>query len=120
MGSASAVDALVRATERPQDFLSASKQAADVAQRALLAAQELFERAVRDQTRALGPLDALHVDGFDDEQIWAELELRNAPVISYVRRAVEHPQVCRRVCALAAKRAMPAHRAPLSAGCERA
>ena len=92
--SPSAVESFVReVVDRPQRFLDVEKKPSGVADHALKAAQELFEQAVKHQPRALGPLNALLVDGFDGDQIWEELQLRNAPVLSLVRGAVDNPNV---------------------------
>lgn len=41
------------------------------------------------QPEATGPLPALVVDGFDDEQIWQEIKLQNDAVLKYAQRTLD-------------------------------
>ena len=47
-------------------------------------AQQLFAVAKREEPRLLGPLPELLMHGFDHEQMWQQLELRNKPLLRFV------------------------------------
>jgi len=66
----------------PLDFLQRDDERAAWCSRA---ASGLFAWGKSLEARQLGQLDQLLLTGFDDEQVWQMLELRNKPLLRYVQ-----------------------------------
>ena len=45
--------------------------------------------ATENQLQTHGPLAVLHVGGFDEEQIWQQMELRNEPLLHHLNDELE-------------------------------
>ena len=74
-----AVDAVARL--RSVDFVERSSARASTLQRVIRA---LYTLAKHEEETELGPLLELTVEGFDDEGVWQQLDLRNAPLLTFV------------------------------------
>eukprot|EP00743_Colponemidia_sp_Colp-15_P005921 GILK01006366.1.p1 GENE.GILK01006366.1~~GILK01006366.1.p1 ORF type:complete len:1345 (-),score=228.97 GILK01006366.1:167-4201(-) len=51
--------------------------------------KQLYDFAKQHEPKPMGPLSQLLVHGFDDEQIWEELQLQNEPMLKYLDRQVK-------------------------------
>jgi len=48
--------------------------------------KEVFEVSVSASAKTFGDLSLFHVDGLDSETIWQQLQMRNRPVLRFVKR----------------------------------
>lgn len=51
--------------------------------------KELYDRAVIDSRKRVGPLLTLSVNGLDDETIWEQLQTRNKPLVRFSTKIVK-------------------------------
>lgn len=68
----------------PLDFLQPDEERAAWCRRAAAA---LFAWGKQLEPRPIGQLDQLLVSGFDDEQVWQMLEVRNKPMLRYAQKS---------------------------------
>ncbi|KAJ3118863.1 u3 small nucleolar ribonucleoprotein MPP10 [Phlyctochytrium bullatum] len=71
---------------KPQLFLVPD---GELSKKLLESVKWTFEQATAREPKDVGPLKELYVDGFGHEQIWEQLQLRNAPMISLLRSKLE-------------------------------
>ena len=76
--SSAAIDDEALRELRPLQFLVPDEKRAAWCGRA---AASLFGWGKQLEPRPLGPLEALALGGFDEEQVWQQLELRNKPLL---------------------------------------
>ncbi|KAJ1967461.1 U3 snoRNP protein, partial [Dimargaris xerosporica] len=69
---------MARLQDQPDRFLTHD---ATLAQELLDTACQLFARAKLMDFQEVDPLDALHTQDFGDDQVWEQLQLRNAPLL---------------------------------------
>ena len=67
---------------RATDFVLAS---AEHAKNCQSVCKLLFDLGKQHELQPLGPLPSLLLDGFDTDGVWGQLELRNEPLLAYVR-----------------------------------
>eukprot|EP00124_Ichthyophonus_hoferi_P003734 Ihof_evm2s345 gene=Ihof_evmTU2s345 len=73
--------------EDPTVFITRSE---DLSKQMLDLTKRLFDYAVESSPNpdSLGPLSELLTDGFDNDQIWEELELQNVPALSSLEKKI--------------------------------
>lgn len=86
------VDLMSQIKKIPQDPESYFQPAKELPKDTLSSLKRLFDFS-RGQERSSGnslcPLKQLIVEGFDDEQIWQQIELQNEPVISDTKKKIK-------------------------------
>eukprot|EP00966_Prymnesium_polylepis_P178852 4141237-Prymnesium_polylepis.1 len=81
-----AKDAKVLQDLRSVDFVQRSSEQAALFKRV---AQALFAWSKQQEGKQLGPLEELAVEGFDEEGVWQQLQLRNTPLLRFVDNQIK-------------------------------
>ena len=69
----------------PANLAGADRNTA-VSQACQQATKALFDRAKKNEPRPFGVLPELLVEGFDAEQVWEQIQLRNVPMLRYIKK----------------------------------
>ncbi|KAJ3192022.1 u3 small nucleolar ribonucleoprotein MPP10, partial [Dinochytrium kinnereticum] len=67
---------------KPQIFLIPDE---DLSKRLATVAKWMFDTAKKNEPHTMSPLNELHVEGFDLEQVWEQLQLQNLPMLQYLK-----------------------------------
>ena len=76
--------------DRPEVYLDPSDQLSSKCLDAVTELFDLYKTSTGGPSAvcSTGPLTQLYTEGFDNDQIWEEIQLLNAPVLKYLRKTV--------------------------------
>lgn len=74
---------LSKVVAKPERLAGTNVLASDLCGHAV---KHLFDRSKKDEEKPFGVLPELLLEGFDSEQVWEQLHLRNVPLIRYVKK----------------------------------